>query len=88
MLCLTVALFIGELVVGFVFGWLDLVTISFFTLSNTTYLLVALGSIWLGCQTKEYKYNGVVSNTFGWVRAEVLGAFTNAGLGLIKCINS
>jgi zinc transporter 1 len=72
MLVLTGSFFVVEIVVGYLAGSIALVADSFHMLSDVMGLVIALYAIRLGKQT-EWK----PQLTFGWQRAEVLGALIN-----------
>ncbi|KAI0242532.1 Zinc transporter 10 [Lamellibrachia satsuma] len=71
MICLTSTFFFVEITVGYMTNSLALISDSYHMLSDVVALLVGFASIrvaqWHSSQ-----------NTYGWVRAEVLGAFVNA----------
>ncbi|GAA6070053.1 zinc transporter 1 [Tachysurus ichikawai] len=73
MLCLTFGFFVVEVVVSRVTGSLAMLSDSFHMLSDVIALLVALLAVRLSDQTAATSLN-----TFGWIRAEVLGALVNA----------
>eukprot|EP00058_Branchiostoma_floridae_P022943 XP_002608433.1 hypothetical protein BRAFLDRAFT_283144 [Branchiostoma floridae] len=71
MLTLTFSFFLVEIVVGYVTNSMALVADSFHMLSDVVSLIVGLGAVRIS-RVKTSK------NTFGWARAEVLGALVNA----------
>lgn len=73
MLCLTCGFFVVEVVVSRVTGSLAMLSDSFHMLSDVIALLVALLAVRLADQTAATSLN-----TFGWIRAEVMGALVNA----------
>ncbi|KAK3562539.1 hypothetical protein QTP86_001715 [Hemibagrus guttatus] len=73
MLCLTFGYFVVEVVVSRVTGSLAMLSDSFHMLSDVIALLVALLAVRLSDQTASTSFN-----TFGWIRAEVMGALVNA----------
>ncbi|KAI5616784.1 zinc transporter 1 [Silurus asotus] len=73
MLCLTFGFFVLEVVVSRVTGSLAMLSDSFHMLSDVIALLVALLAVRLATQTAATSLN-----TFGWIRAEVMGALVNA----------
>ena len=66
------------MVVGYVTGSMALVADAFHMLSDIVALVIALVSIILSPKPWE-------RNTFGFARAEVLGAFTNAAFLIALC---
>ena len=70
-----------ELGVGIGFKWNDLVVMACYSIVNIIYLLVTLGAIKFGNNSIFYRYKNDVQNTFGWKRAELIGAVINAGIG-------
>ena len=82
MITLTASFFIVEIVVGYVTNSMALVADSFHMLSDVVSLLVgyiALRYSRVGQQTGRY--------TFGWARAEVLGALVNAVFLVALCFS-
>lgn len=73
MLCLTFGFFVVEVVVSRLTGSLAMLSDSFHMLSDVIALLVALLAVRLSDQTAATSLN-----TFGWIRAEVMGALVNA----------
>ncbi len=71
MLSLTTTFFMIELVVGYVTNSMALVADSFHMLSDVVALVIAYVSV----RMSPKKWS---KNTFGWARAEVLGALINA----------
>lgn len=80
MLFLTLCLFVAEISVGYLTGSLALVADSFHMLSDVLALGVALYAIRLAKRTAATK-----SNTYGWQRAEILGALVNGVFLLALC---
>ncbi|XP_067935399.1 proton-coupled zinc antiporter SLC30A1-like [Watersipora subatra] len=79
MLTMTFSYFLVELVVGYATGSLALVADSFHMLSDVVALIVGLISV------KYSKKGSSKKNTFGWARAEVLGAMVNAVFLVALC---
>ncbi|KAJ3271915.1 hypothetical protein HK104_004609 [Borealophlyctis nickersoniae] len=77
---LTTSLFIAEIVVGYISGSIALVADSFHMLSDVISLFIAWYSIKLAGKT-SYGPN----YTYGWQRAEVLGALINGVFLLALC---
>ncbi|KAL6477918.1 hypothetical protein MHYP_G00137530 [Metynnis hypsauchen] len=73
MLCLTFSFFVVELVVSRVTASLAMLSDSFHMLSDVIALLVALVAVRFAEKTQATS-----KNTFGWIRAEVMGALVNA----------
>lgn len=73
MLGLTFGFFVVEVVVSRVTTSLAMLSDSFHMLSDVLALLVALVAVRFADQTSTSSHN-----TFGWIRAEVLGALVNA----------
>ncbi|XP_036449652.1 zinc transporter 1 isoform X2 [Colossoma macropomum] len=73
MLCLTFSFFVVELVVSRVTASLAMLSDSFHMLSDVIALLVALVAVRFAEKT-----HATSKNTFGWIRAEVMGALVNA----------
>ena len=73
MLSLTVAFFLVELVVSRMSESLAMLSDSFHMLSDVIALSVALIAVKFAEQTEATS-----KNTFGWIRAEVMGALVNA----------
>ncbi|XP_072545707.1 proton-coupled zinc antiporter SLC30A1 [Salminus brasiliensis] len=73
MLCLTFGFFIVELVVSRVTASLAMLSDSFHMLSDVIALTVALVAVRFAEKTQATS-----KNTFGWIRAEVMGALVNA----------
>lgn len=78
MLCLTFAFFLLELIVGHLANSNALVADAFHMLSDVVALLIAYLSM-------HYSPKDWAKNTFGYARAEVLGALTNAVFLLALC---
>ncbi|XP_068198223.1 zinc transporter 1a isoform X1 [Antennarius striatus] len=73
MLSLTFAFFIVEVVVSRMTSSLSMLSDSFHMLSDVIALVVALVAVRFAEKTQSTK-----KNTFGWIRAEVMGALVNA----------
>ena len=73
MMVMTAGLFVAEIVVGEMVGSLALVADSFHMLSDVMALGVALYTIRLAKRKTATK-----RNSYGWQRAEILGALVNA----------
>ncbi|XP_076066949.1 uncharacterized protein LOC143040161 [Oratosquilla oratoria] len=80
MLSLTSAFFVTELVVGYATNSMALIADSFHMLSDVLALVIAFVSIKMS--PKEWS-----KNTFGWARAEVLGALVNSVFLLALCFS-
>lgn len=80
MLFLTTTYFVVEIVVGYVTNSMALVADSFHMLSDVIALLIGLFSVRISKKTSA-------KNTFGWARAEVLGALVNAVFLLALCFS-
>lgn len=78
MLCITLSFFLVEIVVGHISNSNALVADAFHMLSDVVALVVAFLSI-------HYSPKDWSKNTFGFARAEVLGALTNAVFLLALC---
>ena len=79
-LVLTAIFFVVELIVGYVGNSMALVADSFHMLSDVISLAVGLLAVRMA-QKRTSK------NTFGWVRAEVLGALVNSVFLLALCFS-
>ncbi|TSN67101.1 Zinc transporter 1 [Bagarius yarrelli] len=73
MFFLTTSFFVVEVVVSRITGSLAMLSDSFHMLSDVIALLVGLVAVRLAARTASTN-----SNTFGWIRAEVIGALVNA----------
>ncbi|KJE95806.1 cation efflux family protein [Capsaspora owczarzaki ATCC 30864] len=80
-LSLTLSFFVVELVVGNMTNSVALIADSFHMLSDVLSLLVGLFAIRIAKHTLSSK------NTFGWVRAEVLGALINGVFLIALCFS-
>ena len=78
MVCLTLMFFLVEVVVGFVTNSLALVGDSYHMLSDVVALLIGLSSV----RISKWQSS---KNTYGWARAEVLGALVNAVFLIALC---
>ncbi|KAJ1966142.1 Zinc resistance conferring protein [Dipsacomyces acuminosporus] len=81
MLALSSTMFFVELVVGILAGSITLVADSFHMLNDVLGMVIALWAIKAANSTKV-----VPNNTYGWQRAEILGALTNGVLLLGLCL--
>ncbi|KAJ2156935.1 Zinc resistance conferring protein, partial [Coemansia sp. RSA 552] len=81
MLALSMTMFVVELTVGVLAGSITLVADSFHMLNDVLGLGIALWAIAAARSTKA-----VPHNTYGWQRAEILGALTNGVLLLGLCL--
>ncbi|KAK9721263.1 Zinc resistance conferring protein [Basidiobolus ranarum] len=82
LLCLTTVFFFVELVVGYIVGSIALVADSFHMLSDLLSIVVALYAIRLSKRT-TYGPN----YTYGWQRAEVIGALINGVFLIALCFS-
>lgn len=80
MLCLTGGFFFVELIVGYITNSMALVADSFHMLSDVAALIIAFLSV----KMSPKKWS---KNTFGWARAEVLGALVNAVFLVALCFS-
>ncbi|ENN76168.1 hypothetical protein YQE_07306, partial [Dendroctonus ponderosae] len=80
MLILTTFFFFVEIVVGYITNSMALVADSFHMLSDVAALVVAFVSV----RMSPKKWS---KNTFGWARAEVLGALVNAVFLVALCFS-
>ncbi|XP_061706360.1 uncharacterized protein LOC133517179 isoform X1 [Cydia pomonella] len=80
MLWLTCSFFFVELIVGYVTNSMALVADSFHMLSDVAALVIAFLSV----KMSPKKWS---KNTFGWARAEVLGALVNAVFLVALCFS-
>ncbi|CAL4100328.1 unnamed protein product, partial [Meganyctiphanes norvegica] len=80
MLSLTFIIFLFELVMGHLTKSMDLVADSFHMLSNVLALTVAFMSV-------KISGNSWSKSTYGWVRAEVMGALINSVFLLALCFS-
>ncbi|KRT78835.1 hypothetical protein AMK59_8296 [Oryctes borbonicus] len=80
MLWLTTSFFVVEIVVGYITNSMALVADSFHMLSDVAALIVAFVSV----KMSPKKWS---KNTFGWARAEVLGALVNAVFLVALCFS-
>ncbi|XP_076451166.1 proton-coupled zinc antiporter SLC30A1-like [Babylonia areolata] len=80
MLFLTSSFFLVEIIVGYVTNSIALVADSFHMLSDVIALIVGFASIRIAKWPSR-------KNTFGWVRAEILGALVNAVFLLALCFS-
>ena len=80
MLVLTTSFFFVELIVGYITNSMALVADSFHMLSDVIALIIAYLSVLMS--PKKW-----AKNTFGWARAEVLGALVNAVFLVALCFS-
>ncbi|KAK9762003.1 Zinc resistance conferring protein [Basidiobolus ranarum] len=81
LLLLTTTFFFAELIVGYAAGSIALVADSFHMLSDLLSLCVALYAIKLGEKSHSAQY------TYGWQRAEILGALINGVFLIALCFS-
>ncbi|KAJ2548736.1 Zinc resistance conferring protein [Coemansia sp. RSA 1933] len=81
MLALSATMFFVELVVGIIAGSITLIADSFHMLNDVLGMVIALWAIKMASSDKA-----VPNNTYGWQRAEILGALTNGVLLLGLCL--
>ncbi|KAJ2617061.1 Zinc resistance conferring protein [Coemansia sp. RSA 1365] len=81
MLFLSSTMFFIELLVGILAGSITLVADSFHMLNDVLGMAIALWAIMMAKSEKK-----VPNNTYGWQRAEILGALTNGVLLLGLCL--
>lgn len=80
MLAMTASFFLVEIIVGYITNSIALVADSFHMLSDVVALIVGFASVRISkWQTQK--------NTFGWIRAEILGAFVNAVFLIALCFS-
>lgn len=80
MLILTGSFFLTEIIVGYVTNSIALVADSFHMLSDVVALIVGFASVRISKWPSK-------RNTYGWVRAEILGALVNAVFLLALCFS-
>ncbi|XP_033752413.1 zinc transporter 1-like [Pecten maximus] len=80
MLSMTASFFLVEIIVGYVTNSIALVADSFHMLSDVVSLIVGFAAVRISKWTTE-------KNTYGWVRAEVLGAMVNAVFLVALCFS-
>ncbi|XP_060066759.1 proton-coupled zinc antiporter SLC30A1-like [Ylistrum balloti] len=80
MLSMTASFFLVEIIVGYVTNSIALVADSFHMLSDVVSLIVGFAAVRISKWTTE-------RNTYGWVRAEVLGALINAVFLIALCFS-
>lgn len=80
MLSLTTTFFLVEIIVGYITNSMALVADSFHMLSDVVALVIAYISVLMS--PKKWS-----KNTFGWARAEVLGALVNAVFLVALCFS-
>lgn len=81
MLAIDIAFFLLELTVGFVVHSLALMADAFHMLNDIISLLVGLWAVRVARKATTDKF------TYGWVRAEILGAFFNAVFLIALCVS-
>lgn len=81
MLTMTFSFFLVELIVGYATNSISLVADSFHMLSDGIALVIGLYAVRMG--KKEH----TVFNTYGWVRAEVIGALFNGVFLISLCLS-
>jgi len=81
MLAIDAAFFVLELGVGLVVGSLALMADAFHMLNDIISLVVGLWAVRAASKSSTDKY------TFGWLRAEILGAFFNAVFLIALCLS-
>ena len=77
---LTSAFFLVEIIVGYVTNSMALVADSFHMLSDIAALVIAFLSVRMAPKSWD-------KNTYGWARAEVLGAMVNAVFLVALCFS-
>lgn len=80
MICLSSSVFFVEIIVGYMSNSMSLIADSFHMLSDVAALIVAFLSV----KMSPKKWS---KNTFGWARAEVLGALVNAVFLVALCFS-
>ncbi|XP_067655326.1 proton-coupled zinc antiporter SLC30A1-like [Haliotis asinina] len=80
MLALTGGFFLVEIIVGYITNSIALVADSFHMLSDVVALIVGFSCVRIARWPSE-------KNTFGWIRAEVLGALVNSVFLLALCFS-
>ncbi|GFR68803.1 zinc transporter 1 [Elysia marginata] len=80
MMMLTGSFFLAEIIVGYVTNSIALIADSFHMLSDVIALIVAFASVRISKWPSK-------RNTYGWVRAEVLGALVNAVFLVALCFS-
>ncbi|EDV28852.1 uncharacterized protein TRIADDRAFT_20152 [Trichoplax adhaerens] len=80
MMVLTSTFFLAEIIVGYITKSMALVADSFHMLSDVVALFVGLFAVRISKRRSD-------KNTFGWARAEVLGALVNAVFLLALCFS-
>uniref|UniRef100_A0A2P2HZ16 Zinc transporter 1-like n=1 Tax=Hirondellea gigas TaxID=1518452 RepID=A0A2P2HZ16_9CRUS len=83
---MTALFFLVELVVGYITNSMALVADSFHMLSDVLALIIAYLSVRVSRTQSTWKYSKN-KNTFGWARAEVLGALVNCVFLLALCFS-
>ncbi|BFZ16030.1 hypothetical protein BsWGS_19069 [Bradybaena similaris] len=80
MLTLTAGFFLVEIIVGYVTNSVALIADSFHMLSDVVALIVGFSSVRISKWSSK-------RNTYGWIRAEILGALVNAVFLLALCFS-
>ncbi|KAI8784003.1 zinc/cadmium resistance protein [Biomphalaria glabrata] len=80
MLIMTASFFLVEIIVGYLTNSIALVADSFHMLSDVVALIVGFASVRISKWPSK-------RNTYGWVRAEILGALVNAVFLLALCFS-
>src|SRR5690242_10242184 len=78
----TAAYFLIEIIVGYISASIALVADSFHMISDVMSLIVALYAIHLASKT-----NYGITQTYGWQRAEIIGALVNGVFLLALCFS-
>ncbi|CAP69498.1 uncharacterized protein PODANS_1_11600 [Podospora anserina S mat+] len=81
MLVIDVMFFVLELTVGFMVGSLALMADAFHMLNDIISLLVGLWAVSVAAKATTNRFS------YGWVRAEILGAFFNAVFLIALCVS-
>ena len=80
MLAMTASFFLVEIIVGYLTNSIALVADSFHMLSDVVALIVGFASVRISKWQTE-------KNTFGWIRAEIVGAFVNTVFLIALCFS-
>jgi len=83
---MTAGFFLVELLVGYITNSMALVADSFHMLSDVMALVIAFLSLKMSKTGATWKYSKS-KNTFGWARAEVLGALVNTVFLMALCFS-
>eukprot|EP00794_Sanderia_malayensis_P007272 gene7272-8083_t len=84
MIGLTTSFFFAEIIVGYATNSMALVADSFHMLSDVVSLFVGFFALKISQQAHRHNLD---KNTFGWVRAEVLGALVNSVFLVALCFS-